>query len=147
MKLEKLQPGDVIFTDRFFYRHYGIYAGHGRIIHYSSSNGDFGNDACVRETSLKKFARGGECRIERFYDSQSNAQKFSREETVNRARSRMGEKSYNLLFNNCEHFVLWCKTGINKSVQVEKAAGTAILLGAAALVAHIAINSDNEGGC
>ena len=44
---------------------------------------------------------------------------FSAEETIRRARSRLGEKSTNLLKNNCEHFAIWCKTGLSKSYQVE----------------------------
>lgn len=42
---------------------------------------------------------------------------FSPEETVMRARSKLGERGYNLLLNNCEHFALWCKTGIAQSAQ------------------------------
>jgi hypothetical protein len=33
--------------------------------------------------------------------------------------SRLGEQNYNLLFNNCEHFAHWCKTGRHRSEQVE----------------------------
>ena len=33
--------------------------------------------------------------------------------------SRLGEQNYNLLFNNCEHFATWCKTGRHRSVQVD----------------------------
>ena len=33
--------------------------------------------------------------------------------------SRIGEQNYNLLFNNCEHFANWCKTGRHRSGQVE----------------------------
>lgn len=43
---------------------------------------------------------------------------YSPEETVKRAYSRLGEKSYNLIGNNCEHFAIWCKTGIAESYQV-----------------------------
>jgi hypothetical protein len=32
---------------------------------------------------------------------------------------RIGEQNYNLLFNNCEHFAHWCKTGRHRSNQVE----------------------------
>ncbi len=39
--------------------------------------------------------------------------------TVRRAMGRMGEQNYNLLFNNCEHFAHWCKTGRHRSNQVE----------------------------
>ena len=40
------------------------------------------------------------------------------EETVKRARSRIGERSFNLGFNNCEYFAVWCKTGVSQSYQV-----------------------------
>lgn len=39
--------------------------------------------------------------------------------TVRRAMGRLGEQNYNLLFNNCEHFAYWCKTGRHRSNQVE----------------------------
>jgi hypothetical protein len=45
---------------------------------------------------------------------------FSPEETLERAKSRLGEASYSLFSNNCEHFVLWCKTGYAESEQAER---------------------------
>ncbi len=39
--------------------------------------------------------------------------------TMRRAMGRLGEQNYNLLFNNCEHFAYWCKTGRHRSNQVE----------------------------
>jgi phage shock protein A len=39
---------------------------------------------------------------------------------IHRAQSRLGERKYNLLFNNCEHFATWCKTGVSYSKQVRK---------------------------
>lgn len=50
---------------------------------------------------------------------------YSPEETVARARSVIGanehsfQRDYDLVFNNCEHFAVWCKTGVHKSYQVE----------------------------
>jgi hypothetical protein len=35
--------------------------------------------------------------------------------------SRIGEQDYNLLFNNCEHFATWCKTGRHRSGQIDSA--------------------------
>jgi len=139
MKPEKtLQTGDVISIDRLLYRHYGVYAGNGKVIHYAAENGDFGRDASVRETSLEKFTRGWKYNIVQF----AGHQPFSGEETINRARSRIGEKSYNLLFNNCEHFALWCKTGKSKSAQVETAFATTAVLGAVAIAALIVNSSE-----
>ncbi len=45
---------------------------------------------------------------------------YSPEETVQRARSKIGERQYNLLFNNCEHFAVWCKTGLSESRQINE---------------------------
>lgn len=43
---------------------------------------------------------------------------YTPSETIERARSRLGEDRYNLIVNNCEHFAIWCKTGIHESHQV-----------------------------
>lgn len=43
----------------------------------------------------------------------------SPEETLRRARSRLGETRYNLATRNCEHFAFWCATGLATSQQVE----------------------------
>lgn len=45
---------------------------------------------------------------------------YSPEETVNRAKTKIGERMYNLLINNCEHFAIWCKTGLHKSEQINR---------------------------
>jgi len=46
---------------------------------------------------------------------------YDAEETVNRARSKIGTGDYNLFSHNCEHFAIWCKTGLHESEQVKKA--------------------------
>lgn len=43
---------------------------------------------------------------------------YTPEETVKRARSRIGERKFLLHANNCEHFAIWCKTGVKQSYQV-----------------------------
>ncbi len=43
---------------------------------------------------------------------------YSPEQTVKRARSKIGERKYSLVSNNCEHFCIWCKTGVIQSYQV-----------------------------
>ena len=44
---------------------------------------------------------------------------FSPEETVKRARKEIRKGEYNLVVHNCEHFALWCKTGVYDSQQVQ----------------------------
>ena len=43
---------------------------------------------------------------------------YNAQERVKRARSRLGEDEYNVVFNNCEHFVNWCFDGFGSSAQV-----------------------------
>ena len=54
---------------------------------------------------------------------------YSSEETVQRAYSRLGEKKYSLISNNCEHFAIWCKTGRAQSSQVRQVAGYVLAAG------------------
>ena len=44
---------------------------------------------------------------------------FSDDAVIARAESRLGESSYDLISNNCEHFAAWCKTGISSSSQID----------------------------
>lgn len=43
---------------------------------------------------------------------------YSREESIVRARSKLGETKFHVLKNNCEHFVSWCQRGKHKSKQI-----------------------------
>lgn len=53
------------------------------------------------------------------HGNDDNLRLYSPEETVKRATNRLGERKYSLLFNNCEHFAIWCKIGLSKSEQIE----------------------------
>ena len=44
---------------------------------------------------------------------------YTPDETIRRARSRLGERKYDLGLNNCEHYAVWCKTGLRESSQVD----------------------------
>lgn len=61
--------------------------------------------------------------LQKYYEALEKSKKFdyklySADETVERAKSRVGEHQYSLKNNNCEHFAIWCKTGISESHQV-----------------------------
>ena len=45
----------------------------------------------------------------------------TRKTVISRAESKLGEREYNAFTNNCEHFALWCKTGVSSSEQINKA--------------------------
>ena len=46
---------------------------------------------------------------------------YSGLETIARARSKLGKEGYSIAGNNCEHFAVWCKTGLKESTQVNNA--------------------------
>jgi hypothetical protein len=104
--------GDHLVTPRTGYTHHGIYIGNGEVIHYSGfANGQSTGTICT--TSVKAFANGHDVSVrEHFF------RRYDATESVERAHSRLGEDWYNVLINNCEHFVNWCVNGLHSSDQV-----------------------------
>jgi hypothetical protein len=113
-----VRPGDVIYAQRNNYQHYGIYAGKSRVIHFVGEKGDWWANVMVRETSLEKFAKGDPVFLCRF--PKTDKSHYSRYATLRRAKSKLGTTGFNLVFNNCEHFARWCKTGWRDSLQVQE---------------------------
>lgn len=110
--------GDIIgTTDKFMgyqYDHMAIYVGNNKVIHYCSTTGN-ASDAEIKETDMEPYFNKGNY----FILNIKNTTQFNAEDTVKRAKTRLGEKKYNLLQNNCEHFVIWCKTDNSESFQLE----------------------------
>lgn len=99
------------------YSHHGVYIGDHRVVHYTGEVGRK-RHARVQVDALSTFARGGTVQVVRY------ARRLSGRAAVERALSRVGESSYDLVFNNCEHFARWCCTGDHASEQVRTAAST-----------------------
>lgn len=115
--------GDHIFVYRFGYSHHGIDGGNDRVIHFESSawqklRGAFSSKRapCVREVSCATFSQGRPILVRQYGGGH---QADDAEKAVERARSRLGRQDYGIFQNNCEHFVVWCKTGRAKSTQIE----------------------------
>jgi ribosomal protein L37E len=68
----------------------------------------------VEEVSLSQFAQGRSIWIRT-----SESTWLDPDEVVQRARRRLGENSYHVLTNNCEHFCEWCVRGEHRSYQVD----------------------------
>jgi hypothetical protein len=90
------------------FNHHGIDLGDGTVAHYLEGRE-------ILRSSQSEFSRGLTITTVD-YPAESCS---PTEETLQRARGRLGEQNYNLLFNNCEHFAYWCKTGRHRSNQVE----------------------------
>lgn len=114
----KAQVGDIVGVSGEFmgykYDHYGLYLGNNKVIHYWSTTGK-SQDSEIIETDMNKYFKDGSYFVLDFKDTS----KFTPEEAIKRAKERLGEKSYDLLQNNCEDFVIWCKTNNSKSFQVD----------------------------
>lgn len=144
--LPEPEYGAVLMVQRPLYQHYAVYIGNGLIMHYAAEGSDFGGAISIHQAPLADFAGGshaiyalefplkpGPPAIRDLYGRLVSTQRpqfplfdlfelnyrvNSPAETVARAYSREGESTYFLPGNNCEHFALWCKTGVAKSHQV-----------------------------
>lgn len=105
--------------------HHGIDLGDGSVAHYLEGRE-------ILRSPLAEFSRGEPvCEVP--YPAASCSPVGV---TLRRAMGRLGEQNYNLLFNNCEHFAHWCKTGRHRSAQVENWLPNAMLTGARLLASQ-----------
>ncbi|MDU9035256.1 lecithin retinol acyltransferase family protein [Pseudomonas corrugata] len=107
-----LPIGAHLVSPRRFYLHHGIYLGGTDVVHYSGFSGSL-RPGPIEVTDLERFANGKPVWM------LQEPCKYSSEEIAERARSRLGEAQYRVLFNNCEHFCSWCISGNSYSAQVD----------------------------
>jgi hypothetical protein len=88
--------------------HHGIDLGDGSVAHYLEGRE-------ILRSPLEEFSRGEPIATVDYPEGSCSPPGV----TLRRAMGRLGEERYNLLFNNCEHFAHWCKTGRHRSSQVE----------------------------
>ncbi|MCR5102400.1 MAG: lecithin retinol acyltransferase family protein, partial [Butyrivibrio sp.] len=138
-------PGDVIGVLRSgMYEHYAIYVGNDRVIHYSGQNGELKGKITIHEGPISEFTKNSKSVFVVWFDNGhpiklrtstsflfntcmdyyggkfqgKKRNVYSNKETIRRAKSRLGESNYSIVSNNCEHFAMWCKTGVSESSQV-----------------------------
>ncbi|MCP9850257.1 lecithin retinol acyltransferase family protein [Cyanobium sp. Morenito 9A2] len=88
------------------FNHHGIDLGDGTVAHYLEGRQ-------ILRSPTEDFSRGQPLTVVSYAEASPAGL------TLRRAMGRLGEQRYNLLFNNCEHFAIWCKTGRHRSAQVE----------------------------
>lgn len=103
-------------TPRFGYYHHGLYIGDGKVIHYSGL-ADGLRAGPVEIIQLKDFQKSGS-NNKGFEIIPHPGTKLNTDSIIKNAYSRLHESNYNLLSNNCEHFVHECIYGFKKSKQV-----------------------------
>ena len=139
VKRWQLKPGDHIYCYRKLglYTHHGIYTGNRKheVIHFSNPYGSklsSKNGARICSCSLEDFLDGKQLRLVSYNVGVVTAYvkrwgtthawvARDPEDVVNTAVYYLENPSewenYNLLFNNCETFAVYCKTGIALSSQ------------------------------
>lgn len=112
---EKCKPGDIIRVHLGILHHYGVFVSEERVIQFGlppiPENRMPQDEVAVLATDIDTFACGRIVEVASF-DKGERAKKFSPDEIIARATARIGEKGYNLIHNNCEHFVNECALGV-----------------------------------
>jgi hypothetical protein len=144
--VESMARGDHVYALRMggLYSHHAIDCGDGSVIHYAGLS-DLASG--VTRAPWDTFAKGAEVRVRdytrvfemlrrkddaaartgralrRAFDELRGVAvdtlDFGARAVIERAESRLGERRFDLVWNNCEHFAAWCKTGLSESRQVE----------------------------
>ena len=104
--------GDVIRTKVSFYHHYGIFVSEEEVIQFGLPDDPMraAEQIKVLTSDVRTFLRGGEIEVA-VPSGAERRQMRSPEQTVEIARRRLGEGGYDILHNNCEHFVNDCAFG------------------------------------
>nr|XP_046274230.1 lecithin retinol acyltransferase a [Scatophagus argus] len=136
-----LRRGDLLEVPRTIFTHYGIYLGDHKVAHLipdilpALTNdkklissvitnkrlilGCIYKCATVRVDTLEDFAYGSKILVNRM-DTMMKNRAFPNEDVARRAEKLLGAIPYSLLWNNCEHFVTYCRYGSAASRQTEK---------------------------
>jgi hypothetical protein len=102
-----MAAGDHLMIRYGSFDHHGIDIGDGTVVHLSKEKFE------IRRVPFQVFRDG---RDVWFYDYTIGV--LEKSAVVEAALKRVGQRGYNLLVWNCEHFAFWCKTGVHRSYQV-----------------------------
>nr|XP_046165548.1 lecithin retinol acyltransferase-like [Oncorhynchus gorbuscha] len=136
-----LQRGDLLEVPRTLFTHFGIYLGDNKVAHLIPDimpvltndkmiiktvitnkrliMGCLYKCATVRVDTLEDFVYGSNILVNHMDRKCKAQQPFPNEEVAERAEQLVGVMPYSLLWNNCEHFVTYCRYGSAKSQQTE----------------------------
>ncbi|MDK0888187.1 lecithin retinol acyltransferase family protein [Clostridium perfringens] len=119
--IKEPSKGDHIRVNRGIYSHHGIYVNDDEVIHFTGTEDDSILDWSknkVIKTGIDYFLRGGRLEVKEYTEDELS-DLYPVEHIVIYARACLGDRGYNLIFNNCEHFANVCTLGRFRSKQVE----------------------------
>lgn len=108
--------GQIIRTRVSFYYHYGIFVSEDEVIQFGlpTDPGKSADQIKVLVSDIYTFLNGGELETAKPTLAEKKTMRKP-EEIIKTARSRIGEGGYDILHNNCEHFVNECAFGKSNS--------------------------------
>ena len=124
MTWQKTPPtaGSMIRVESGSIHHYGVYVSDREVIQFGLAPNARpelkDSDIEVLSTDIDTFLNG-QCLEVAEFDRKEKKTHPAPEEAVAKARARMGERGYHILYNNCEHFAYECVTGKHYSQQVD----------------------------
>jgi len=111
--------GSQIRVNRGLYYHHGIYESDDVVYHFASTIGELDPETAeVCITTLDNFLKGGILEV-REYTQEEKEKLRSPDEIIKYAKDHLGEKGYDIVSNNCEHFSNRCAFGVSSSSQVD----------------------------
>ena len=122
--------GDLIVFQRTIYKLYAVNVGNGEIVHLTSSAEGMNSsdavlgiaahicsanpeNAVIKKEKYEDFYKEGDI----VYVEELEDGHLPRPVIVKRAKSRIGQRGYDLLNYNCEQFARWCCYGVWESTQ------------------------------
>ncbi len=110
------KAGDIIRTKVRFYYHYGIFVSKDEVIQFGLADNVNRPASEVFVLSSDVYTFMGEGNIEVGVPDHKEKKKMkSTDEIISNARARIGEGGYDLIHNNCEHFVNECVFSTHES--------------------------------
>ena len=122
MKWEPTLPcrGDIIRIKYKFYYHFGIYIDDSTVVQFGLPEDSVrpAEEVRVLISDIEAFSCGGEveCAV---LSAVEKARRRPADDTCAFALSKVGEGGYNILHNNCEHFVHLCVFGKKSSPEMD----------------------------
>lgn len=120
--LKQAEMGDMVRVRLGRIYHYGIFVSEDEIIQFglapslTAPQKDSEIEVCTSDVDV--FLAGGFLEVAE-YDRAERRKNRSPKEIVKIARSRIGERGYSIIYNNCEHFAYECVTGKKYCSQTE----------------------------
>ena len=114
--------GDIIRVKVKFYYHYGLYEDDMHVIQfgYPDNTGIDPEKIAVVSTDIQTFLHGGMLETAKLSFAEKRKRR-SPKDSIEYAKNRIGTTGYNILHNNCEHFVNECVFAAHQSAFVDDA--------------------------